>query len=310
MHFHQLCLFYLPLGSEIVESFHVTTSRQLNSRIVVPTAGKVSKARPRASRIVVPTAGNVSEVRARVQKLVALNHEPLATPGPDRPRVLDPEAALANDHPQSPDKAPRLVKNAKMKNNILDDYQKEFGNGKPIVTSQLGTSENLLQPPSQYVLMRSCSMKPELKKHYSSDPICFYNVAALVMNSFLSPKEFWVIAQLNKFMSIAVPDIKRLLLVDWRPLLQPRYNYELQTSIDNKRVDMATALAIRCGFDPGKIVRTLGGEYTASWRDVTFILENVQPVVSSEDYDHIKKILTCGCPSVLKFEEPLSNKLK
>ena len=102
-------------------------------------------------------------------------------------------------------------------------------------------------------------MKPELKKQYSSDPICFYNVAALVMNSFLSSKEMWAITQLNKFMSVAVPDIKRLLLVDWRPLLQPRYNYELQTSIDIKRVDMATVLAIRCWFDPGKIERTLGG---------------------------------------------------
>ena len=257
MNFHQLCLFYLPLGSETAESFHVTTSRQLNSRIVVPTTSNVSKARRRASRIVVPTAGNVSEVRARVQKLAVPNPEP--TPGPVSPRVLDSQAASTHNHPHSPDKASRLVKSTKMKNSILDDYQKEFGSGKPVVTSQLGTLENLLQPPSQYVLMRSCSMKPELKKHYSSDPICFYNVAALVMNSFLSPKEMWAIAQLNKFMSVAVPDIKRLLLVDWRPLLQPRYNYELQTSIDNKRVDMATALAIRCGFDPGKIVRTLGG---------------------------------------------------
>ena len=111
-------------------------------------------------------------------------------------------------------------------------------------------------------------------------------------------------------MSVAVPDIKSLLLVDWRPLLQPRYNYELQTSIDIKRVDMATALAIRCGFDPGKIVRTLGGGYTASWRDITFILKNIQSVVSSEDYNHIKRILTCGCPSVLKFEEPLSKQAK
>ena len=31
---------------------------------------------------------------------------------------------------------------------------------------------------------------------------------------------------------------------------------------------MNTALAIQCDFDPGKIVRTLGGEYTGEWRDV------------------------------------------
>ena len=92
--------------------------------------------------------------------------------------------------------------------------------------------------------------------------------------------------------------------------MEPRCNYELQTSVDTNRVDMATALAVRSGLDPGKIVRTMGGEYTASWRDVDFILENVQSVFSPEYYGHIKRILTSGCPVVLKFEESLSNKLK
>ena len=171
MHFHQLCLFYLPLGSEFVESFHVTTSRQLNSRIVVPTAG------------------NVSKVRARAQKPIVVNPKPLAAPGPERLRVLDSQDALTLNHPQIPDKASRLVKSTKMKNSVLDDYQKEFGGDTPIVTSQLGTSNTSLQPPSQHVLMKTCSMKPEPKKQYSSDPICFYNVVTLVMISFLSSKE-------------------------------------------------------------------------------------------------------------------------
>ena len=72
MHFHQFFLLYLPLGSEIVESFHVTTSRQLNCRIVVPTAG------------------NVGTVRARAQKPIVVNPKPLAAPGPERLRVWIP----------------------------------------------------------------------------------------------------------------------------------------------------------------------------------------------------------------------------
>ena len=225
MHFHQFCLLYLPLGSEVVESFHVTISRQLNSRIVVPTAG------------------NVSKVRARVQKPIVVNPKPSSAPGPERLRVLDSQDASTLKHRQIPDKASRLVKSTKMKNVVLDDYQKEFGGDTPIVTSQLGTSNTSLQPPSQCVLMKTCSMKPELEKQYSSDPICFHNVITLVIISFLSSREMWVITQLDKLLSIAVPEIKRLLLIDWRPLLQPRYNYELQNSIDMTRVDMATALA-------------------------------------------------------------------
>ena len=92
--------------------------------------------------------------------------------------------------------------------------------------------------------------------------------------------------------------------------MEQRFNYESQTSIDINRVDRATALAIRSGLDPGRVVRTMGGYYTGAWRNVDAVLKNVPPVVTETDYQHIKRILTTRCPPVLKFEEPLVNKLK
>ena len=72
---------------------------------------------------------------------------------------------------------------------------------------------------------------------------------------------------------------------------------------------MATALAICVGLDPGRIVRTLEGEYTGAWRNVEEILGKVESVVTPQDYNHINRILTQGCPSVLKFEEKSDSKL-
>ena len=66
---------------------------------------------------------------------------------------------------------------------------------------------------------------------------------------------------------------------------------------------MATALAIHVGLDPGRIVRTLEGEYTGAWRNVEQILGGLESVVTPQDYNHITGILTQGYPSVLKFEE-------
>jgi hypothetical protein len=54
------------------------------------------------------------------------------------------------------------------------------------------------------------------------------------------------------------------------------------------RVDMATALGIRSGVDPGRIVRTVRGEYTGTSRNIESFLKAVLPVVSTEDYEHIK----------------------
>ena len=68
---------------------------------------------------------------------------------------------------------------------------------------------------------------------------------------------------------------------------------------------MATSLAIRAGLDPGKIVRTLNGEYTGAHRNVEKILRAVAPVVSVEDHDQIKRILTKGCPFSLKLATSL-----
>ena len=73
---------------------------------------------------------------------------------------------------------------------------------------------------------------------------------------------------------------------------------------------MATALAVRTGLDPGRIVRTLNGEYTGARRNVKQVLKAVSFVVSSEDYQHIEQILTQGCPYSLEFQEETSSKLQ
>ena len=76
------------------------------------------------------------------------------------------------------------------------------------------------------------------------------------------------------------------------------------------RVDMGTSLTLRSGLDPGRVVRTLGGEYTGAWRYVDTILHEIELVVNLEDYQHVKRILTKDCPSKLMFDEPRENKLE
>ena len=192
----------------------------------------------------------------------------------------------------------RLVQNKKMKLGILDDYQEEFGTDfvGPIITTYLGTSQKSLQPPSQFELMKSSTMKPELDKQYESGPFIFNNIVVLILDAYLENSDLLNLSRVSKLFYRVVPEVKRLLLVDWRPLLKPRLDYMDQEKINMHRVDMATALAVRCGLCPGKIVRTLRGEFMGASRNVKFILASVEGVVSKEDYLHIKRILTTGCP--------------
>ena len=132
----------------------------------------------------------------------------------------------------------------------------------------------------------------------------------LVLDSSLGLSDLQAMSQVNTFHDKVVPEMNRVLLLDWKPLLEPYLDYENQVAIDTNPVDMGTFLAPRSGLDPGRVARTLGGEYTGARRDVDTILYEIQSVVNLEDYPHVKKILTKGFPSEVTSYEPRVNKLK
>jgi hypothetical protein len=70
---------------------------------------------------------------------------------------------------------------------------------------------------------------------------------------------------------------------------------------------MALAAMIHFVLDPGKLVRWLGGKYTGARRDVTGTLTAVRDHVSTDNYNHMKRILLDGSPFELTFDEPLAN---
>ncbi len=104
--------------------------------------------------------------------------------------------------------------------------------------------------------------------------------------------------------------VLRWLQVDFTPIHQPRLGYKDQTHINPHCIKMASAAMVYFGLDPGKFVRYLAGKYTSQHQDVWRTLDTVQDHVTPEDYEHIKGILLHGCPALLTFEEPSSNKLE
>ena len=57
------------------------------------------------------------------------------------------------------------------------------------------------------------------------------------------------------------------------------------------------------------LVRCLKGEYVGKSRDHIRVLNEVSSHISIGDANHIKRILTLGCPAKLVLEEESSNKL-
>ncbi|KAL7523685.1 hypothetical protein ACHAXR_000287, partial [Thalassiosira sp. AJA248-18] len=117
-----------------------------------------------------------------------------------------------------------------------------------------------------------------------------------------------ILASMNPEYEAIITNVPKLMDVDFSALLDERLDYAEQTHIKKERVRLMAACAVHYDLDFGLVLRFVGGEYSAEWRDVPAILAAVDGHVSQEDKDDIERILTKGCPSKLNWEETAANK--
>ena len=229
--------------------------------------------------------------------------------------ITKPEAiakAIAKEHTKCQPK-----QTTKEKNKILDQYESTFGVG-TVANAQGKSIQQLYHHlrhsiPSRREIAKQSKMKPSLKKQYRVSDLDLYNVIAIVMRVMghkLEATDYLHLSMVNKEFQVIIPEFLRLLALDFSPLLEPRYDYQQQEEISEHRVDMAGALLVHFGLDPGMAVRCLGLEYTGANRDVESTLRIIKPHVNKEDHDHIERILTQGCPVEFNVEESTESKLE
>ena len=156
----------------------------------------------------------------------------------------------------------------------------------------------------------------ELYQTYPQNVLQYYQTEGDFSNIiFFLVKGGWLSKQDLHSVSLIQPDFKdmidsvpALLKVDFSSLCDPVLDYASQTNINPDRVRLMSACAVHYNLDIGLVVRYLGGEYTASWRNIPEILAAAEPYVSEDVYDHLHRVLTTGCPANFDWKEPASNK--
>ena len=155
-------------------------------------------------------------------------------------------------------------------------------------------------------------MRPSLDLQYRVKDLSIENVLVFIIRNheaYLSSQDITSLKQINTLFEEMISDVIELRSIDFSPLKIPRLNYADQQSICPNRVTLATAGLIYYGLHPGMLVRYLKGEYVGETRSYVRVLAKVSDRIDSEDADHIKRILTLGCPAKLVLEEESSNKL-
>ena len=203
------------------------------------------------------------------------------------------------------------------KNKILAEYQQRFSPSgasiTPSSTQGKRVSSYLSSFPSFYELISNSRMKPSTKHYYRVNTLSLDDIAVTFIKHYLEfDKEIIAkLACLSKEYNLLVSEVKRLINLDFRPLLFPREDFQSQEEIPLDRVDMATALMFACDMHPGMAVRYLGGEYSGENRDPEGMIKKVKPYVqedNKDDIEHMRRILIQGAPSQFDFEEDPSNK--
>jgi len=79
--------------------------------------------------------------------------------------------------------------------------------------------------------------------------------------------------------------------------------YAEQEKIEEQRVKILSAAAVYFGLDVDLVTRYLGYEFTVQWRNMDAIMQCVSSLIYPVDAEHIRRILTEGCPAEFDYEE-------
>ncbi len=231
-------------------------------------------------------------------------------PSTSATRAVNTASLEAQQRPASaplPTSSSRLVRDAKHAKSILSQYDASFRGSlhQSIVTTNQGKENTTCEirkarvmPPRRTAAYRVADLNLELI------------ILPVFTSGFLDIESYESISRMTKRLHRLVPKHLQWMQIDTRPLQQPRYDYAHQTSIQQDRVDMASAQFIRTGGDPGKLVRYCQQEYTLMHLDRNAILNRVKELIPSDDYQQMKRILFDGCPAEFSYEESNSSRLR
>jgi hypothetical protein len=156
------------------------------------------------------------------------------------------------------------VLGSKEKKRILEEHVSKFSSGyqELIITKKKGKHNH--NEPLQPLASFWQGMKPSTDKYYQVKELTIYNVVTIVIQEYaaFSENELLKFRLLNTNFAKMIPKLQRWLQIDFSTILEPLLNYKSRMQIDPHQVSMANTAMAHFGFDPGRFVRWMGGEYT------------------------------------------------
>ena len=178
----------------------------------------------------------------------------------------------------------------------------------------LPTCNYATPPPTPLELYRRIPQKKN--KNYKAEATLHNALLFLVKEGWLEPTaedttdHLAILSAMHPDFEATIKNVPEVMKIDFSPLLDEDENYASHTEISKETIRMMDACYVYYGGDFGLVLRYLGGEYSAEWRDVDAVVDAVRPHVSAKDLVHIKRILDAceASPFEFNWEESAENK--
>lgn len=150
---------------------------------------------------------------------------------------------------------------------------------------------------------------PSLKHSFHREPD-FYNISIfLLKGTWLDYGSFANVLKASPLIATLWVALVDLVDVPFQNLCKPDLHYKSHKSIPQDRVDWFTACAFFYNFDMPSVIRFVGGNYTASYRDVSTIIQQLKECGNCDDHllQEIQRVFTVGCPPEFVAESSQTN---
>ena len=204
---------------------------------------------------------------------------------------------------ESTDKLPEKPKANRVE---LAEYQKKFGG---MMDSQGLQGEKDKRIPTKAQLMQGKFGRPDINHSFTVEPIFEHTLVPMLKSDLFDSESLKNLCEAHPLFGHLRTTMTRLKDLDFTRLTKTMLNYEQQEEIPMGKVMCFTAAALHFDMHIPSVIRYVGGNYTADFRDVNEIVKQLEGKVDPKDIEDLKRVFTTGAPGRLVAESSKDNML-
>jgi hypothetical protein len=130
----------------------------------------------------------------------------------------------------------------------------------------------------------------------------FHALLPVLKYGYLAPTDMSKLCASHRLIAKLWSKYQRVCNLDWRPLCTTNPHWQEQQCIDDKRIDLRTAMLFHYDLDLATVHRRIGGNHVGAHRNPAKILARLRHLLEPKVLEELRRILVDGCPAKFNVE--------